>query len=109
MARANQTKKTNTRGKAKPKPESEGVDYIIADGILLTCYDWGDRQTAKITLNNAFVIYASIIEYEDRYFLSYPSHKNNKGKYVNDAYCFDKDIIEEINESVYDFMTEKIE
>ena len=99
------TKKTNTKKTTKAvKKADDGVDYIVDEGILLSCYDWGERQTCKITLHNAFVIYATIREKDGEYFLSYPSYKTKSGEYKNLAYCFDKDIIAEIVESVTDFM-----
>ena len=101
-----QTKKQTTTRKASSKPVQnvEGVDYIIEDGVVITCYDWGKQQTCKITLHNAFVIFTTIKESDEGYFLSYPSYRNNKGEYKNLAYCFDKDLIAEITETVTSFM-----
>lgn len=101
-----QTKKTNTTRKAGTKPAKtvEGVDFIIEDGVVITCYDWGTKQTCKITLHNAFVIFTTIMEGDEGYFLSYPSYRNNKGEYKNLAYCFDKDLIAEITEAVTTYM-----
>ena len=97
------TKRTQAKRTTK---KVDGVDYEIDNNTTVTFYDWGDRQTAKITLNNAFVIYASIKDggRNKGYFLSYPAYKKNNGEYVNMAYCFDKALIEAINEAITDFM-----
>ena len=101
MATKKTTKKANTKKKV------EGVDYKINENVTLTCYEWDDGCSAKLTLAGSFVIFARILENEDgEYFLSYPSYKTKKGEYKRNAYCFDKKIIAEINEDIEDFMSE---
>lgn len=104
---ATRNSQRNTRGNTKANTKGvDGIDFEIDDNTTLTCYDWGENQTAKITLNNAFVIYATIkfAGKNKGYFLSYPSYKNRKGDYVNMAYCFDKALIGAINDSITEFM-----
>ena len=97
------TKKTNKRSTKKV----DGVDYKINDDVTITCYNWGKNCSCKITLLNSFVIYARICEdKKGNYFLSYPAYENDKGEWKKLAYCFDKDIIAEINDSIDDFMSE---
>jgi DNA-binding cell septation regulator SpoVG len=96
------TKKTN-----KKEKKTEGVDYKINSQVTLTCFNWGKQQSAKITIANAFVIYARIMENEDgEYYLLYPSYKTKSGEYKKSAFCFDKEIIAEINENLEDFMND---
>lgn len=102
--------KNETSSKKSAKKSStkvDGVDYKINANVTLTCYNWGKRQTAKFTIANAFVIYATIMENDaGEYFLAYPSYKNKEGEFKKSAYCFDKEIIAEITESITDFMEE---
>ena len=100
----------NTRGKkANSKSKAVESDYTFeaSDNIFVDLYSRDNgRVTAKLTLCNAFVIYASVVvmEKEGYAFLSYPSYKTRKGDYVSQAFCFDKDINETINEQVTSFI-----
>lgn len=101
MARKTTSRKGAQTKKGNPK-ESDLFVELDKDGyITLDLYDRGRKGiNAKITLCDAFVIYARVIEGEDGPFLSYPNFKTKDGKYVNQAYCFDKDIIKAINEAL---------
>ena len=102
-----ENKTSSKKSSKKSSTRVEGVDYEINANVTLTCYNWGKRQTAKLTIANAFVIFATIMENEaGEYFLSYPSYKNKEGEFKKSAYCFDKEIITEITESINDFMEE---
>ncbi|WP_298654608.1 septation protein SpoVG family protein [uncultured Eubacterium sp.] len=70
-------------------------------------YDGGKKRNdyGSISLDCGFVIYITIVETKKGRFISYPSYKTKKDEYINQAYCFDKDIIEELNdilEEMYD-------
>lgn len=97
--------KTNTKSKAKantkPKAKEADLEVEIVDGIWLSVYDRpGKNDSCKITLNNAFVIFGKIIQSDNGPFISYPSWKDKNGDYHNQAYCFDKEINETINETL---------
>lgn len=81
-------------------------DYTIAldCGAVIDLYKQDDdKTTCKITLYNAFVIFGRVIFKDNKPFISYPSYySKTKKKYINQAYCFDKDIIEEINKALAD-------
>lgn len=85
---------------AKKSTEKE---FTITDEITLTCYDWGERKSAKITILESFVIFCKIIEKGDKIFISYPQYKNKDGDYKSLAYCFDKKLIKKINSAVESF------
>ena len=99
MATSRITKTT----KAKETKKQVESDFFaeIADGVTLDLYNRGSKGIkAKITLLNAFVIFASVVGGKNGLFLSYPSFKTKNGDYVNQAYCFDKEIIKTINEAI---------
>lgn len=106
-----QTRKTKTTKKATTKSKAVESDFMFVpddDGNIvvdLYCRDNG-KISAKVTLCNAFVIYATVVvmKKEGYAFLSYPSYKSRKGDYVSQAFCFDKAINEEINEQVTSFV-----
>lgn len=113
-----QNKKTNTKGKGKGKDYEVvpdfAADFITQNGttVELALYDNGDdkQDRVKLVIGGAFIIYCSAVVVVDknkkeRYaFLSYPSFYSKKSeKYFNQAYCFEKSLIEEINEALTDY------
>lgn len=86
---------------AKSKKETKN-DYMERDFSAgsIRIYDGGKKRNdyGSISLDCGFVIYISVVETKKGRFISYPSYKNNKDEYINQAYCFDKDVIEEIND-----------
>lgn len=86
---------------AKSKKETKN-DYMERDFSAgsIRIYDGGKKRNdyGSISLDCGFVIYITIVETKKGRFISYPSYKNKKDEYINQAYCFDKDVIEEIND-----------
>lgn len=86
---------------AKPKKETKN-DYMERDFSAgsIRIYDGGKKRNdyGSISLDCGFVIYITVIETKKGRFISYPSYKNKKDEYINQAYCFDKDVIEELND-----------
>lgn len=109
-----QNKKTNTKGKAKGKDYEVipdfAADLITENGttVELELYDNGDdnQDRVKLVIGGAFIIYCSAVVVDknkkERYaFLSYPSFYSKKSeKYFNQAYCFERSLIQEINEAL---------
>lgn len=81
---------------AKSKKEYMERDFSAGS---IRIYDGGKKRNdyGSISLDCGFVIYITVIETKKGRFISYPSYKNKKDEYINQAYCFDKDVIEEIN------------
>lgn len=93
---------------AKSKKETKN-DYMERDFSAgsIRIYDGGKKRNdyGSISLDCGFVIFITIVETKKGRFISYPSYKNKKDEYINQAYCFDKDVIEELNsilEEMYD-------
>ena len=88
------SKKENKKGNTK--------DYMERDFSAgsIRIYDGGNTHNdyGSISLDCGFVIYITIVETKKGRFISYPSYKNKKDEYINQAYCFDKDVIEELND-----------
>lgn len=76
-------------------------DYMERDFSAgsIRIYDGGKKRNdyGSISLDCGFVIYITVVETKKGKFISYPSYKNKKDEYINQAYCFDKDVIEELN------------
>lgn len=77
-------------------------DYMVRNFSAgsIRIYDGGKKRNdyGSISLDCGFVIYISIVETKKGRFISYPSYKTKKDEYINQAYCFDKDVIEELND-----------
>ena len=86
---------------AKSKKETK-KDYMERDFSAgsIRIYDGGKKYNdyGSISLDCGFVIYITIVETKKGRFISYPSYKTKKDEYINQAYCFDKDVIEELND-----------
>lgn len=86
---------------AKSKKETKN-DYMERDFSAgsIRIYDGGEKcnDYGSISLDCGFVIYIRVVETKRGRFISYPSYKNKKDEYINQAYCFDKDVIEELND-----------
>lgn len=86
---------------AKSKKETKN-DYMERDFSVgsIRIYDGGEKRNdyGSISLDCGFVIYIGVVETKKGRFISYPSYKNKKDDYINQAYCFDKDVIEELND-----------
>lgn len=110
-----QNKKTNTKkgkGKDYELVPDFAADFMSENGatVELALYDNGDdkQDRVKLVIGGAFIIYCSAVvnkSKKERYaFLSYPSYYSKKyEKYFNQAYCFEKSLIEEINEKLTDY------
>lgn len=86
---------------AKSKKETKN-DYMERDFSAgsIRIYDGGKKRNdyGSISLDCGFVIYITVVETKKGRFISYPSYKNKKDEYINQVYCFDKDVIEELND-----------
>lgn len=86
---------------AKSKKETK-KDYMERDfsAGTIRIYDGGKKRNdyGSISLDCGFVIYITIVETTKGRFISYPSYKTKKDEYINQAYCFDQDVIEELND-----------
>ena len=87
-------------------------DYMERDFSAgsIRIYDGGKKRNdyGSISLDCGFVIYITIIETKKGRFISYPSYKTKKDEYVNQAYCFDKAVIEELNDILEEMYDDKI-
>lgn len=112
-----QTKKT-TAGKtaknAKAKSSKGKKPEILPDfykefetesgaSVELSLYDKEDKADGiKLVIGGAFIIYGRAIVCDDYAFVSYPSFKSGD-KFVNQAFCIEKELNEQINDALTDY------
>ena len=89
---------------SKKKTKENYIERDFSAG-LIRIYDGGKKHNdyGSISLDCGFVIYITIVETKKGRFISYPSYKTKEDEYIDQAYCYDKDIINELN-SVLDEM-----
>lgn len=89
----------NSKKKTGKKINEEYMERDFSAGSI-RIYDGGKKRNdyGSISLDCGFVIYINIVETKKGRFISYPAYKTKKDEYVNQAYCFDKEIIEELND-----------
>lgn len=85
--------------KSKKETKKEYMERDFSAGTI-RIYDGGRKRNdyGSISLDCGFVIYITIVETKKGRFISYPSYKTKKEEYINQAYCFDKEVIEELND-----------
>lgn len=85
--------------KSKKETKKDYMERYFSAGSI-RIYDGGKKHNdyGSISLDCGFVIYINIVETKKGRFISYPSYKTKKDEYINQAYCFDKDVIEELND-----------
>lgn len=92
--------------KSKKKTKDDYMERDFSAGTI-RIYDGGKNHNdyGSITLDCGFAIYITIVESKKGRFISYPAFKTKDNRYVNQAFCFDKDVIKELNdliEEIYD-------
>lgn len=85
--------------KSKKETKNDYMERDFSAGSI-RIYDGGKKRNdyGSISLDCGFVIYITVVETKKGRFISYPSYKNKKDEYINQAYCFNKDVIEELND-----------
>lgn len=93
--------------KSKKETKNEYMERDFSAGSI-RIYDGGKKRNdyGSISLDCGFVIYITIVETKKGRFISYPSYKNKKDEYINQAYCFDKAVIEELNDILEEMYVE---
>ena len=79
------------------------VNYKEADFRFgkIRLYTEGKIPYGTISLDCGFCIRVRILKSsKGHYFIAYPSYKVSENKYVEQAFCFDKEIIKELNSIV---------
>lgn len=58
----------------------------------------------SLLIADCFVIYISVYEGENGYFISYPNYKDSEGEYHDLAYCMDVQVIEGLKDLITDMI-----
>lgn len=93
---ARQTKKRKSDAKYMEKKFSCGTIRI---------YEGKKNDYGTISLDCGFAIRIQIVETKKNRFISYPSYRDKDNNYINQAFCYDTDVIEELEDvidSMYD-------
>ena len=85
--------------KSKKKTKNAYMERDFSVGTI-RIYDGGKkhRDYGTISLDCGFAIRISIIETRDSRFICYPAYISKKDEFVNQAFCFDKEVIKELDD-----------
>ena len=88
-----------SKKKTKKETKKEYMERDFSAGSI-RIYDGGRKRNdyGTISLDCGFAIHIKIRETDKGRFISYPFYFNKDKEIVNQAFCFDKDIIEELND-----------
>lgn len=88
----------NSKKKTKKKTKEDFMERDFSAGSI-RIYDSGRKYNdyGSISLDCGFAIHIKIRESDKGRFISYPFYINKDNEIVNQAFCFDKDVIEELN------------
>lgn len=107
MARTTKAQTSAKRTRKSKGVEADAVFSFKNGEVIVSLYEReNEKINAKITLLDSFVIYGKVVILDDSAFISYPSFKAKSGDYVSQAYCFDKELNEEINAQVTGYVFE---
>lgn len=89
----------NSKKKTKKKTKEDYMERDFSAGSI-RIYDGGRKHNdyGSISLDCGFAIYIKIRETDKGRFISYPFYINKDNEIVNQAFCFDEDVIEELND-----------
>lgn len=68
----------------------------------LRIYKGRKNDYGTISLDCGFAIRIQVVNTPDTVFISYPSYRDKNNNYVNQAFCFDSDVIDELQEIIED-------
>lgn len=114
-------RKTDTSKSKANKSRKNKTEYIkgtlddkkfenLAGSITVQLAEDTNKKSKRaaygsLTIAGCFVIYISVYEGKNGYFISYPNYKGSDGEYHDLVYCFDRDVIEGLS----DLITEMID
>lgn len=119
QARAKQARANASKNKAS-KSRKNKTEYIkgtldckdfsnLAGSVTVSLAEDTNSKSKRVaygslTIAECFVIYISVYEGKNGYFISYPNYKDSEGEYHDLAYCMDSQVIEGLK----DLITEMI-
>lgn len=96
---ARQTKKGNTK-------KSDAFTEIKFSCGTIRIYEGKKNDYGTISLDCGFAIRIQVVNTGKKVFISYPSYRDKDNNYINQAFCFDTDVIDELQELIDDMYSE---
>lgn len=107
-SRANKSRKSKTEY-IKGTLDSKNLASLARSITVQLAEDTNTKSKrvayGSLVIGGCFVIYISVYEGKNGYFISYPNYQDNEGEYHDLAYCMDVQVIEGLK----DLITEMID
>lgn len=91
------------------KKEKDYIELVDEKfGFSMRLYESDNEKRpyyGTLSIDPGFAIRFNVVEYDEEYFISWPSYKVGKGKktqWKNTAYCYDKKVIKAIDNLLSD-------
>ena len=82
--------------------KSDAFTEVKFSAGTLRIYEGRKNDYGTISLDCGFAIRIQIVNTSNALFISYPSYRDKNNNYVNQAFCFDNDVIDELQEIIED-------
>ena len=80
------------------KNKKEADFTLVEDTFSIDFYVDKDKKKIKAYIRAGLFLIKANVRFNDDYcFIAYPSFKGKDGKYIEQAYCYDKDTVSKIN------------
>ena len=90
-----------TRQNKKGKKSDDFIERKFSAGVI-RIYEGKKNDYGTISLDCGFAIRIQVVEGKENCFISYPSYRDKDNNYINQAFCFDKDINAELQKIIDD-------
>lgn len=108
-SKTNKSNKSRKTEYIKASMETKDFDNLNATVTVQLAEDTNTKSKrvawGSLVIGGCFVIYISVYEGKNGYFISYPNYEDSDGEYHDLAYCMDSNVIEGLK----DLITEMID
>lgn len=103
-SKTNKNNKTRKTEYIKANLESKDFDNLKATVTVQLAEDTNPKSKrvawGSLVIGGCFVIYISVYEGKNGYFISYPNYEDSDGEYHDLAYCIDVQVIEGLKDLI---------
>lgn len=89
----------------KGQKSDEFIEQKFSGGVI-RIYEGKKNDYGTISLDSGFAIRIQIVRHktkkEEKVFISYPSYRDKNNNYIDQAFCYDSEVIQELQDIIDD-------
>jgi DNA-binding cell septation regulator SpoVG len=89
-----------TRQNKKGNKKSDDFKEVKFSAGTIRIYEGKKNDYGTISLDCGFAIRIQIVDGKNGVFISYPSYRDSNNNYIGQAFCFDKDVNNELQDII---------